>query len=149
MGITSLEKTPHTRVAHIGGIASRKRLLGFDFSKNVIKRRERLKKYINQHSFKLYSNPEGISISLDNESNVIPAPFNIPLFTHLALKMIMNTHSTLIMGRLGRYEGNVMTYVRASNNKLIDRAIRYIDMILKNRNIILPYDEILVILFLK
>jgi N-acetylmuramic acid 6-phosphate etherase len=131
----------------ISGIASRKRLLGFDFSKNVIKRRESLKKDIKQHSFKLYSSPDGISISLDNESSFIPAPFNIPLFTHLALKMIMNTHSTLIMGRLGRYEGNVMTYVRASNNKLIDRAIRYIDMILKNRNIILPYDQICHILF--
>jgi N-acetylmuramic acid 6-phosphate etherase len=30
------------------------------------------------------------------------------------------------MGRLGRYEDNVMTWVRPANNKLIDRAIRYI-----------------------
>ncbi|MBK7627921.1 MAG: SIS domain-containing protein [Bacteroidales bacterium] len=131
----------------ISGIASRKRLLGFDFSKNVVKRRESLKSNINQHSFKLYSAPGGINISLDGENNFIPAPFSIPLFVHLSLKMIMNTHSTLIMGRLGRYEGNVMTYVRASNNKLIDRAIRYIDMILKNRNIILSYEEICHALF--
>jgi N-acetylmuramic acid 6-phosphate etherase len=61
--------------------------------------------------------------------------------------MILNTHSTLVMGRLGRYEGNVMTYLRASNNKLIDRAIRYIDMLLKNKNIILSYDELCHILF--
>ena len=46
------------------------------------------------------------------------------------------------MGRLGRYEGNVMTYVRASNNKLIDRAIRYIDLILKNNKITASYSEI-------
>jgi N-acetylmuramic acid 6-phosphate etherase len=51
------------------------------------------------------------------------------------------------MGRLGRYEGNVMTYVRASNNKLIDRAIRYIDMLLKNKNISLDYSELCHILF--
>lgn len=51
------------------------------------------------------------------------------------------------MGRMSRYEGNVMTYVRASNNKLIDRAIRYIDMILKNKNIELSYTDICYKLF--
>jgi N-acetylmuramic acid 6-phosphate etherase len=56
--------------------------------------------------------------------------------------MILNIHSTLIMGRLGRYEGNVMTYVKASNNKLIDRSIRYIDLILKKSNIDASYNEI-------
>jgi N-acetylmuramic acid 6-phosphate etherase len=61
--------------------------------------------------------------------------------------MILNTHSTLVMGRLGRYEGNIMTYVRASNNKLIDRAIRYIDLILRNKNITLSYEDLAQILF--
>jgi N-acetylmuramic acid 6-phosphate etherase len=56
--------------------------------------------------------------------------------------MILNIHSTLIMGRLGRYEGNVMTYVKASNNKLIDRAIRYIDLILRKDKITVSYSEI-------
>jgi N-acetylmuramic acid 6-phosphate etherase len=56
--------------------------------------------------------------------------------------MILNTHSTLVMGRLGRYEGNVMTFLRASNNKLIDRAIRYIDLILKTKKISLTYSEL-------
>jgi N-acetylmuramic acid 6-phosphate etherase len=40
-----------------------------------------------------------------------------------------------------------MTYVKASNNKLIDRAIRYIDLFLKNKNIDLPYSTIAHILF--
>jgi N-acetylmuramic acid 6-phosphate etherase len=131
----------------INGIASKKRLLGFDFSSNVVSRRESLKEDIKQHSFKLISVQGGINISFEDVDHFISAPFAIPLFTHLALKMIMNTHSTLIMGRLGRYEGNVMTYVRASNNKLIDRAIRYIDMILKNRNINMSYEEICYALF--
>jgi N-acetylmuramic acid 6-phosphate etherase len=51
------------------------------------------------------------------------------------------------MGRLGRYEGNVMTYVRASNNKLIDRAIRYIDLLLKRKEIIMTYSKLAYILF--
>jgi hypothetical protein len=41
-----------------------------------------------------------------------------------------------------------MIFVRASNNKLIDRAIRYyIDMILKNKKIKLPYETIVHIIF--
>jgi len=45
---------------------------------------------------------------------------------NLCLKVLLNAHSTLMMGRLGRYEGNLMTWVKPSNNKLIDRAIRYV-----------------------
>lgn len=44
---------------------------------------------------------------------------------NLLLKMLLNAHSTLVMGRLGRYEDNLMTYVSANNFKLIDRAVRY------------------------
>ena len=45
------------------------------------------------------------------------------------LKLLLNTHSTLVMGRAGHYEGNIMTWVVPSNAKLIDRAIRTIQMI--------------------
>jgi len=131
----------------ISGIASEERLLGFDFSRNVLPWRAKQKKSIKQHIFKILDNKEGIDFILDNESHHFVMPFSTPLFKHLVLKMIMNTHSTLIMGRLGRYEGNVMTYLRASNNKLIDRAIRYIDMILKSKSIIRSYDEICYVLF--
>lgn len=131
----------------INGIASRERLLGFDFSAGVVSRRENLNKSSLQHRFRIVSENNGISFSLRNHSHLLETPFSLPLFTHLVLKMILNTHSTLIMGRLGRYEGNVMTYVRASNNKLIDRAIRYITMLLSNRNITLPYEEICHVLF--
>jgi N-acetylmuramic acid 6-phosphate etherase len=40
-----------------------------------------------------------------------------------------------------------MTYLRASNNKLIDRAIRYIEMILKEKGIVLSYTELCHTLF--
>ncbi len=129
----------------IDGIASRERLLGFDFSNNVLSRRQQ--KSTVQHRFKIFDNQNGISFALDGEEHFFSTPFSTPIFKHLALKMILNTHSTLIMGRLGRYEGNVMTYLRASNNKLIDRAIRYIEMLLGNKNIFLSYSEICHILF--
>jgi N-acetylmuramic acid 6-phosphate etherase len=52
------------------------------------------------------------------------------LFRHLLLKQLLNIHSTLTMGRLGRYEGNLMTWVTPTNGKLVDRATRYVDHLL-------------------
>ncbi|OFX43261.1 MAG: hypothetical protein A2X03_09375, partial [Bacteroidetes bacterium GWA2_40_15] len=126
----------------ISGIASRKRLLGFDFSAKVLPRRTKEGNPGTQHIFRIGKNKQGIQFNLENNQHVLSTPFSDPLCDHLVLKMILNIHSTLIMGRLGRYEGNVMTYVKASNNKLIDRSIRYIDLILKNNNISASYNEI-------
>jgi N-acetylmuramic acid 6-phosphate etherase len=131
----------------INGIASGRRLFGFDFSTTVFSRREQQKKSIKQHRFQILNVPEGLLFHLENENFIFLTPFTTQVFKHLTLKMIMNIHSTLIMGRLGRYEGNVMTYLRASNNKLIDRSIRYIDMLIKNKNISLTYNELCHILF--
>ena len=131
----------------IDGIASMKRLLGFDFSSGLIDRRGIRNEPSGHHLFKIFSDPQGIHFLLDDESHFLPTPFSNPVFVHLTLKMILNIHSTLIMGRLGRYEGNIMTFVRASNNKLIDRAVRYIDLFLKNKKIDLPYETLTHILF--
>lgn len=43
----------------------------------------------------------------------------------IVLKLTLNNLSTLVMGRLGFYRGNLMTSLYPSNHKLIDRAIRY------------------------
>ncbi len=131
----------------IKGIASWDRLLGFDFSGTTKERREILDKSGYQQTFKIISVDSGIEFQMGTEQYFLLTPFSVPVFSHLLLKMILNTHSTLVMGRLGRYEGNVMTYVRASNNKLIDRAIRYIDFIIKEKNIDLSYSTIANILF--
>tara|TARA_Y100000588_G_C14247852_1_gene922178 strand:+ start:1262 stop:2794 length:1533 start_codon:yes stop_codon:yes gene_type:complete len=50
---------------------------------------------------------------------------------NLILKMLLNIHSTLVMGILGRFESNLMIYVKPSNYKLIDRSIRYIQLLSK------------------
>lgn len=60
---------------------------------------------------------------------------------HLLLKMLINTHSTLVMGRLGRYLDNLMTYVKPSNNKLIDRSVRYVRLLAQRRTGELPSYE--------
>jgi N-acetylmuramic acid 6-phosphate etherase len=48
----------------------------------------------------------------------------------LLLKQMLNIHSTVVMGRLGRYKSNVMTWVSPTNCKLVDRATRYVKQLL-------------------
>lgn len=53
-------------------------------------------------------------------------PFHVN--QQIALKMILNSHSTAIMTRLGKVVGNTMTSVSPSNLKLIGRATYLIQM---------------------
>jgi N-acetylmuramic acid 6-phosphate etherase len=71
-----------------------------------------------------------------------------PLLEQLFVKMILNTHSLMVMGLIGRYEGNVMTWVRASNGKLIDRTLRYLDFLIQKRGLNHPgREKLLAMLF--
>ncbi len=72
---------------------------------------------------------------------------NDQLFTHLMVKMLLNAHSTLIMGLLDRYQGNVMTWVRSSNNKLIDRSARYVMQLLKEKGKYASYEQVVEYIF--
>jgi N-acetylmuramic acid 6-phosphate etherase len=69
------------------------------------------------------------------EKPIIPGMFNIPcrikkspinLWEHLAIKIVMNTVSTVTMARMGRLQSNWMSWVETTNKKLIDRATRLI-----------------------
>ena len=53
-------------------------------------------------------------------------PMNIR--AEIAIKMLMNAHSTAVMTRMGRVVGNTMSNVRAGNLKLIGRATYLIKM---------------------
>lgn len=67
---------------------------------------------------------------------------------HLKLKMLLNAHSTSVMGLLGRFEGNVMSWVRPSNNKLIDRSARYIqELVMQKKKVSLSYEETVELIF--
>lgn len=48
------------------------------------------------------------------------------IFEHIAIKLVMNTMSTVCMGHLGRLTSNFMTWVSLSNKKLLDRSARLI-----------------------
>jgi N-acetylmuramic acid 6-phosphate etherase len=117
------------------------RLLGFDFSAKFPEMR---KEYLDKkhHYFKIYFHPDKneISFELDNLLHTLKLEGLNFLSAHLMLKILMNNLSTTIMGRLGRYESNLMTWVRASNNKLVDRAVRYATTLLLQKGIEVPYE---------
>lgn len=111
------------------------RLLGFDFSRGIIERRQNRFPNLSPQVFRIVDEGDSLFFSLGNLDHRSRWEGASPLARHILLKLLLNIHSTLVMGRLGRYEGNVMTWVRASNLKLIDRAIRYATTILEDRGI--------------
>ncbi len=119
------------------------RLLGFDISLSGLKKR-RLS--VKTQDFSILFLGERVSFECGREKKFFQWGED-QLFNHLMIKMLLNAHSTLLMGMMGRYEGNVMTWVRASNNKLIDRAARYVLQILKQKNKTPSYEEVVLKIF--
>ncbi len=122
---------------------SQERLIGFDFSRQLMELRPRYLQASHAH-FKIELNEE--TNTLHFELDGLVRALNLDglnfLSAHLVLKILLNNLSTVIMGRMGRYESNLMTWVRASNNKLVDRACRYVDTLLKQKGIVVSYEEL-------
>lgn len=118
-------------------------LLDFDFSVHALERRVRCITGKTHHEFCIRADDEGIRMRLADVCHVVPVGDASSLFRHTLLKLMLNIHSTLVMGRLGRFENNLMTWVSPTNGKLVDRAIRYVQHLLSGagRND-LGYDEI-------
>ena len=117
-------------------------LQSFDFSFNAKNIRKRFHPTKKQHEFKIYLNDEVLMWELDELRLRHELDNNEhPLFHHILLKITLNTLSTLIMGRLGRYKHNLMTWVHPTNGKLIDRATRYVIQLLKDDGMTVPYEN--------
>jgi N-acetylmuramic acid 6-phosphate etherase len=106
-------------------------LLSFDFSRGALDFRRRILGHDRQHIFDIDAVDGRLHFNFANMDEGFDLPGSIPLIDHLTLKLLLNMHSTLVMGRLGRFEGNLMTWVYPSNGKLIDRAARYTDILLR------------------
>lgn len=133
---TILQREPVTiEWDELKAVAGHERLMGFDFSVNARQQREKLIAPKRVHGFIVNRQGDELKFRLGPCSHIINVSGLHPLFEHLLLKLILNAHSTLVMGRHGRYESNVMTWVKPSNKKLIDRAIRYVEYLLSHRNI--------------
>lgn len=128
--------------------AGRDRLLGFDFSAAALEQRQKLCAPKRLHRFLIERSGRELRFELEGHRHAVNLYGLHPLFEHLFLKIALNMHSTLLMGRYGRYESNVMTWVKPSNNKLIDRSIRYVEHLLHNAKVFgFSYEDICFELF--
>ncbi len=123
------------------GVACNKRISGFDFSQEGNdKRRMLIGKQESRFAIQRVSSEE-IVLTFAGSKCVLVHKLS-PLFEQILLKMVLNIHSTLVMGLLDRYTGNIMTWVRPSNYKLIDRVVRYVQLLLSNDNCCISYEEV-------
>ena len=131
------------------GRVDQKSILEFDFGKDAkLARKMRLTPKI-QADLSLHRKPQSIEFKTDSISSSLTTPLLAhPLSEQLLIKMILNTLSLLVMGRLDRFEGNVMTWVRANNGKLMDRTLRYLEHLIEQRGLpMLPREELIRITF--
>ncbi|MBN1156177.1 hypothetical protein JXA85_01040 [Candidatus Woesearchaeota archaeon] len=108
-------------------------LHGYDISGNIIALRKNRTGNDAEHLFEIVKNGDYMDFKFGELEHRISMEGKPLLFQHLLLKLMLNMHSTLVMGRMGRYDGNLMTYVKPSNYKLIDRCIRYVQTLYKQK----------------
>ncbi|MCB0377335.1 MAG: hypothetical protein KDD33_02495 [Bdellovibrionales bacterium] len=115
---------------------------GFDFSKKAIEYREQNIGAKTHHFFEIKAVEKAISFKLNDCVHQFICEEEGSLYQHTLLKLLLNIHSTLIMGRLNRYQSNVMTWVKPNNGKLVDRAARYVELLLQERGQSMAYETI-------
>lgn len=103
---------------------------GYDFS--IHGKSERLRRLDKTplHVFNIWNEEKEIRFEFRGETASFKLQTEKLFLKHLILKILLNTHSTLVMGRMKRYHNNIMTYVKPSCGKLVDRAIRNILFVL-------------------
>jgi N-acetylmuramic acid 6-phosphate etherase len=126
-------------------------LWGFDFSReaSAFRRREIPGRH---HDFYVKSHEKALNWEFEELHTAFqiffPKGRSPELFHHLQLKLLLNAHSTLVMGRLDRFRQNFMTWVTPTNGKLVDRAARYVTWLLEEDGIKqFTYEQIIQELF--
>ena len=121
-----------------GGKLGLDSILEFDFGRNAEEARAKRIRPKIQDTIHLESTPgtSRLVLSTPSLSSSLESPvLEDPIGSQLLVKIVLNTLSLVVMGRMGRYEGNVMTWVRSSNGKLIDRTLRYLDRLIEQRKL--------------
>lgn len=129
-------------------IAGQQVLSCYDFSVQLLKRREARTQGAEQQVFRIGGSAGEMLWEFEGLQHRLDLSGVHEFHAHLLLKMLINIHSTLVMGRLGRYLDNLMTYVKPSNNKLIDRSVRYVRLLAQRRTGHMPgYEKVTRALF--
>ena len=113
-------------------------ILEFDFGREAVERRRKRVHPKEQRVVRLDGHHRTGELEFKSDVFDLRLQTNLiqdPLGEQILVKMLLNTLSLLVMGRLDRYEGNVMTWVRASNGKLIDRTLRYLERLISQRGL--------------
>jgi N-acetylmuramic acid 6-phosphate etherase len=114
-------------------------ILSFDFSEGVKTRRQKYgveTELVIDVEVVQELNSSQIIFKTESAAGRWKAEFNTGrdrLVQQSILKYLLNLQSTLAMGCLGRYHGNLMTYVRPTNGKLVDRTLRTLRVLLGQR----------------
>lgn len=116
-------------------------LTGFDFSAAALAHRQKAMPDKKHARFQIAMADNEVTWSFEGKTFKFPRFGRHVLYDHLILKMLLNIHSTLVMGKMGRFESNFMTYVTPTNGKLVDRASRYVKWLLELRGGKVPSDE--------
>ncbi len=128
-------------------LTGRERLEGFDISDRAPPRRAELGP---GERFTISDHRDTARLRFGDLAADLPMR-GVPGFSRqLLMKALLNIHSTLVMARLGRVQGNLMTHVSPTNNKLIDRAVRYVTHLIDAQpggGAAPPYEEIAAALF--
>jgi len=114
-------------------------ILEFDFGREANQKREERVRPLSQRIIRLDGHHRSGILEFQTESFDLRLQTSLildPIGEQVLVKILLNTLSLLVMGRLDRYEGNVMTWVRASNGKLIDRTLRYLEKLIDRRGLI-------------
>ncbi len=106
--------------------AASPRLLGFDLSQDVMLYLRQLKSPLQMLDLALSAQPQRLSFRFGQQQIDLSLGDLSMIEMQFLLRLILVNHSTLMMGRLGYYQGNLMTHVKPANAKLRDRAIRYV-----------------------
>ena len=126
-------------------------ILEFDFSRHALASREARIQPKEQAVLQVESSADKRRLEFKAEglSSRLETPLlQKPLAEQILIKLILNTHSLMVMGKLKRYEGNVMTWVRASNGKLIDRTVRYLEFLIQKRKLKpVPREKLIELIF--
>jgi N-acetylmuramic acid 6-phosphate etherase len=117
-------------------------LCTFDFSMNAMNFRQELIPNHEHFEFSIKRKDTELVMKFREIEEHVQLPGMCALFDQLTAKMLLNMHSTLVMGRLDRFEGNLMTWVYPSNGKLVDRAARYTQILLQRQGLAFSYEEI-------
>jgi N-acetylmuramic acid 6-phosphate etherase len=117
--------------SELGGKYDNRILEGFDFSDSILNKRKSRAPTAKHFVYKIDRTQNTYVFELDDLHLELEAPAEL-LHQHLLLKLILNSSSCLVMGRLGRFENNLMLWVKSSNKKLIDRSIRYVSLLVEH-----------------